>query len=98
MARLAAAPESGLGLNICKLICDVFNEDIIGFESRLPSIEKVRLERLIVATGSHDKAKELLEKYEEVGRENNHPFQLMLDGWRKRSEQKTGASAEPKKE
>lgn len=95
---LLAAPESGLSLDICKLICDVFNEDILGFESWLPSIEKLRLERLIVATGLPDKAKEMLEKYEVAGRKAEHPFHRMLDDWRKRLVQKTEVSAEAKKE
>lgn len=94
---LLAAPESGLSLDICKLICDVFNDEV-DIEGWLPAIEKARLDRLIVATKSKETAEAMLANYEAVGREKNHPFQRMLDGWRNRSEQKTGAAPEAKKE
>jgi hypothetical protein len=94
---LLASPESGLNSPLCKFICDIFVAEA-GSADRLSSIETARLNRLVVATGSPDNAKEMLATYEVAGRSGRHPFQLMLDGWRKRSEQKTEAAPEAKKE
>lgn len=94
---LLAAPESGLNLDICQLICDVFNVEV-DIERWLPSMEKARLDRLIVATKSKETGANTLAEYEKVGKDGRHPFQLALEGWRKRYEQKTEVSAEAKKE
>lgn len=78
---LVASIESGLSMEFCRLICHQLS---IGIGVPWSGIHAARLRRLEVATGDLERAKALLAEFEAAGRKLEHPFQELIDAWRRR--------------